>query len=178
MGALDSTRIPEVIDKYNVYSTSSGLLLGITGEVKLPTFENISTEIDGAAVMGKYKTPILGHFESTQMDLTFRVFDEDVFDLVDPLYPVEITLRGAFQSTIRSTGGFANIPLRIMLRGRCLKFDNGKIKIGEAMGIAISLELFYYAVFMNEKPKLEIDKLNNIYSVNGKDLLEELRKMC
>ena len=46
------------------------------------------------------------------------------------------------------------------------------------MNASVTLELTYVLLEMGGEKKLELDKLNEIYIVNGKDLLAEVRKQC
>lgn len=52
------------------------------------------------------------------------------------------------------------------------------MKVGDMMNASITLELTYILIEMGGVVMLELDKLNSIYKVNGKDLLAEIRKQC
>ena len=46
------------------------------------------------------------------------------------------------------------------------------------MGSSITLGLSYYKITLGGKTMIEIDRLNGVYIVNGKDVLREARDMC
>ena len=51
-------------------------------------------------------------------------------------------------------------------------------KIADLMNASVTLGLTYVLIEMGGEKKMELDKLNEIYVVNGKDLLEDVRKQC
>lgn len=46
------------------------------------------------------------------------------------------------------------------------------------MGCSVILELFYILVEIDKETKLELDKLNQVYRVDGEDVMEEMWKYC
>ena len=65
--------------------------------------------------------------------------------------------------------------MRIVIRGKLKSFSPGKLKQADQMGSSISLELSYILIEFNGKTMLELDKLNSIFKVNDKDLMERVR---
>ena len=68
--------------------------------------------------------------------------------------------------------------MRVVVRGKQKKFDAGKLKQGEQMDASVTLEIIYLLIEIDGKNKIELDKLNFVYKVNGKDILEKVRKQC
>ncbi len=46
------------------------------------------------------------------------------------------------------------------------------------MNASVKLELHYILIEIDGETKLELDKLNSVYRVNGKDIMEEMRQYC
>ena len=46
------------------------------------------------------------------------------------------------------------------------------------MGCSVTLELLYILIEIDGKTQLELDKLNQVYRVGGKDIMEEMWKYC
>ena len=46
------------------------------------------------------------------------------------------------------------------------------------MGSSVTLELLYFMVELEGEKMVEVDKLNSIFAVNGKDMLAPIRNMC
>lgn len=172
---MNVSNVPEVINNWNAYKQGNKLI-GVTGQVQMPTFDAITEEISGAGVLGSYETAIPGHYSSISHDIEFRMLDDDMFELMNPLEPVDLTFRASRQSTVKSTAALDYSGMRIVERGRLKSFNPGTLELGKQMGASITLEVLYYLVELNGVKKLEYDKLNSVFIVNGKDLLEKVRK--
>lgn len=46
------------------------------------------------------------------------------------------------------------------------------------MDAKLKFELFYILIEIDGKTVIEYDKLNSVFTVNGKDLLEKVRSQC
>lgn len=46
------------------------------------------------------------------------------------------------------------------------------------MDATVTVEVIYLMIEIDGKNKIEIDKLNFVYKVNGKDILEKVRNQC
>lgn len=167
--------IPEIINKYNAYSNDGNKFIGVTGAVTLPTMDAITETISGAGVQGTYETSIPGQYGSLEQDIPFRNLDTDMFKLMDPTSPVGLTFRGSEQLTDSGTGALTYRPMRVVERGRLKGFTPGKLEDGKMMEASVKLELFYILIEMDGKTMLEYDKLNSVFKVDGKDMLEKIR---
>lgn len=174
---MNENYIPEVINDFNVYKKGSRFV-GVSGEVSLPDMDAITATIEGAGVLGQYETAIIGMFGSMKMDIPFRMLEDDVFSLMDPTELLDLTLRGSQQYTRRDTAELDYLGMRVVVRGKMLSFKGGKLKKGEPMDPSVSIELLYILIEIDGKTKLELDKLNSKYIVNGKDVLAKVRNQC
>lgn len=168
--------IPEVIHDFNLY-LSGNKLGGVTGEVALPDFEAVTETISGAGILGEFESVIAGRYGSMEQEVPFRVINEDMFKLIDPTVPVELTLRGAIQQTVKATGAVDYIGMRVVFRGRSKKIAIGTVKQGGPMDSSIALELTYILIEMGGKSKVELDKINGVFKINGVDLLAKVHKL-
>ena len=100
----DALMYPEVINNFNVYDDGDKMQ-GTSGEVTLPTLSAITTEISGGGVLGAYNTSIPGAFQSTQMDIPFRMVGEEYFAMSIANRQMNLTLRSSIQNVNRETGG-------------------------------------------------------------------------
>lgn len=172
MGSL--ANVPEVINNYNVYNNGN-VLVGVSGSVTLPSLNPITEEVSGAGILGSYDTSIVGHYSSMTQDVPFRILDEDIFTIMNPNELVDLTFRASAQSTVKATGAVDYKGMRIVERGRLKSFTPGKFEQGKQMDASVTLELLYILVEVDGQTKLEYDKLNSVFIVNGKDLLEKVR---
>lgn len=168
--------IPEVIHDFNMY-LSGNKLGGITGEVSLPDFEATTETISGAGILGEYEASIPGRYSSMEQEIPFRVINADYFKLISPSSPVELTLRGAIQYNVKSTGAADYMGMRVVFRGRCKKISLGTVKQGGPMDSSITLELTYILIEMDGAKKIELDKINGVFKVNNVDLLAKIKKL-
>lgn len=166
--------IPEVINNFNAYHNGTKLI-GVTGSITLPNLDAITEEVSGAGILGTYETSIPGFYSSMSQEIQFRVLDEDIFSLMNPSELVDLTFRGTVQSTVSATGALNYHHMRIVERGRLKNFTPGKLEIGKQMEASVTLELLYILIEVDGNKKLEYDKLNSVFVVNGKDLLEKVR---
>jgi hypothetical protein len=112
-----------------------------------------------------------------EQEIPFRCINADYFKLISPATPVALTLRGAIQYNVKSTGGTDYMGMRVVVRGRCKKISIGTVKQGGPMDSSITVELTYILIEMDGKPKIELDKINGIFKVNGIDVLAKVKKL-
>ena len=46
------------------------------------------------------------------------------------------------------------------------------------MDAAVTVDITYIMIELDGKQRIELDKINNVYKVNGVDLLAKIRKQC
>lgn len=168
---------PSVINDFNVYKKNTKLI-GITGEVSLPDFESKTTTINGAGILGDIEEAVMGQFNSMKIEIPFRTLSDDIFSIMNPLDAVDLTLRGAIQTTDTQTGVAGYKGMKVMVRGKIATFKPGTVKAAEQMNCSVTLELTYIKIEVDSKTKVELDKLNAVYVVNNVDLLKGVRDLC
>ena len=115
---------PSVINDFNVYKNETKLI-GITGEVSLPDFESKTTTINGAGILGDIEEAVMGQFNSMKIEIPFRTLSDDIFSIMNPLDAVDLTLRGAIQTTDTQTGVAGYKGMKVMVRGKMATFKPG-----------------------------------------------------
>ena len=93
MGALG---IPGVINNFNLYNNGTALV-GLTGEISLPDFEGMTETLSGPGILGEIEEVIIGQFGSMELEIPFRILDEDAFKLMSPATSLNLTLRASEQ---------------------------------------------------------------------------------
>ena len=51
-------------------------------------------------------------------------------------------------------------------------------KAGSGMEVKITLTLLYILIELDGEPMVELDKLNEVFKIRGKDMLAEIKEMC
>lgn len=168
--------IPTKINKYNIYNEGNRLL-GAGDELALPDFEASAETISGAGILGEIDDPTVGYFGNQEIEIPFRILDTEAVDMLDMTKAVHLEIRGA-QQTVNSEGTIEFRSMRVVVRGRPNKFSPGKVKAGSPMETSITLSLLYILIELDSKPVLELDKINEVYKINGNDILEAVKEMC
>lgn len=170
--------IPEVINNYNVYDSKAKKLIGISGEVELPSLEAITDTIEAAGILGEVEDPVTGQFSSMKIKIPFSNLYTDQFNLMDTTNPPQLTLRGSMQVMNSATGGTDYVPVKIVTIGKSTTSSMGKLSKGKKGEPEIEMEVLYLKVMINNNITLELDKLNFKYVLNGKDMLAKIRSQC
>ena len=169
--------IPTKVNNYNVYAGDGAeKLLGMGDEMTLPDFEASAEDVSGAGILGEISDPTVGYFSNQEMEIPFRVLDTEATDMLKMTSAVKLTVRGAVQTT-NPTGDIEMSGIRVVVRGRVSKFSTGKMQRGAAMDTRVTLALLYILIEIDGSSVLELDKLNDVFKVNGEDVLAEVRKL-
>ncbi len=166
-----------IIHDYNVYN-SRDELIGDGEKVTLPDLTPASTELSGSGILGSVKIPVPGMFESIVLDIPFRMLSEKVTELFVARRYAAVKIRGGILRLNESTGEMNEKGIVVTAKGMGSKLSLGEVEQGKKMGPGISIEAVYYKVEIDGKILFELDKFNNVYKVNGVDIMENLRKLC
>lgn len=175
--ANKSSIIPEAINNFNVYKEGNRLI-GITEEVSLAEIAMMTETIRGAGLLGEYNTPLIGQYQSIEQEIPFRMLEDDIFSMANPMKIQELTLRASEQYMEKSTLDLGLKGLKIVIRGRQNKFTPGTLKNGGQMGASVTLEVFYIKFVSDGKDKFELDKVNGVLKIDGKDVMKDINKYC
>lgn len=170
--------IPEVVNGFNVYDGDGDIMVGVTDEMSMAELASKVVTVTGAGILGSYEVPVLGHYDAITQEVPFRILYKPVFEFANPMKQVCLNVRGALQVTDKNTGVSDFCGLRYVVKGRCKTITPGNLKPGDAMGAKISIAAVYILYEIEGTKLLEIDKLNNVYRINGVDLMEKVRKLC
>lgn len=166
--------IPEKIVNYNVYDEGKKLV-GVAGEITLPSLEAMSEEISGAGIAGSYESPTPGHFGSITMEIPFRTLIESTFSLLEPRGRT-LTFRASQQSYDVASGRIAHRGLKITVKTMPKSISLGTLGIGKPTETSNTVEVMYLKIEENGVVLLELDKINFIFVVNGIDVFADIRK--
>lgn len=167
--------LPEKLNAFNVYSYGTKLI-GVSDEVTLPSFDEMTSTIAGPGILGEFESPTVGKFQSSDMELPFRTLNREGINVLAEDY-VDLTLRGSTQIS-HGAGNVKFESVRIVIRGRKKGFNPGSFKQGEGTGASIKVEWSYLLLEIGGVKCLEIDKFNEVYKVNGVDKLAVIKAMC
>ena len=64
------------------------------------------------------------------------------------------------------------MPVKAEIRGFFKEFDSGKFKARDAAEAEATISVLYYKLEVDGKDVVEVDVMNNIYKVEGQDILQ------
>lgn len=165
------------INLYNCYQDGHKMV-GLTDEVTLPDFDALTETLSGAGILGEIDEPTLGHFGASEIEIPFLMVDNQMFGMMDMSNSINLTLRISNQAIEQANFKTDFMPSRIVIKGKKKGFAMGSAKQGSAMKPSVKVEILYILIEVNGKKKFELDKLNVVYKVNDKDLLQKARSQC
>lgn len=143
-------------------------------EVTLPEISAVTEEITGAGIAGKIEAVVLGAIEAMTATFNFRTVSNNAISLHEPRQH-NIDLRAAQQQNDTVKGTTEIVKVRHCLKMIPKKLNPGKIASSSTAEVSGEYAVQYFATYINGTKKIEIDPLNYIYFVNGKDYLKEVR---
>jgi len=169
------SQIPERLVNFNVYGgPAASVFLGLA-TVDLPSFEVMTETISGAGIAGEYASPVLGHFASQMVKLSFRTPTKAQIDMLAPTSQ-RFDIRGSIQLQDPMLGAVLTQAIAVECRGQVKSMTLGKLEAGKVMGAELDLECAVIRVQIAGVPLVEIDKFNSVFKINGFDFLASVRR--
>lgn len=166
-------KVDETVIGFAVYEDATEYL-GIS-EVSLPEISNMTEEISGAGIGGKFESVVLGAIEAMTTTFNFRTVTKNAIKLNEPREH-HIDLRAAQQQKDTVKGKIEVVSVKHILTLTPKKLNPGKVATASAAEVSGEYATSYYATYINGEKVIEIDPLNYIYFVNGKDYLADVKK--
>ena len=167
-----SNIIPEKSINFSVYLNGVDLL-GIA-EGTIPVLEAMTSEVKGAGIAGAVESIVLGHFSSTTLSLTWRTVTDDFMKLYAHRTQ-NFDLYASLQRYDAGLGIYRTEPLHVYLKATTKTSTPGNLVVGDNMDTQTEFEITYMKIFLNNKERVEMDKYNYIYKVDGVDYLATVR---
>lgn len=162
--------------QYAIYNRDSGTAKFIcdTSAYKRPSIENLTDTIKGAGLMGEIDLPTLGQVGSMECEITFNKSNAHFVELSAPkAHSLEIRwVTDVLDSANVQVGIEASKEIMTVIPK---KAEFGDIETNETNEGTLAFEVLYYQYIVDGKSLLEIDKLNNVYKVNGVDYSASIR---
>lgn len=164
--------IPSVLTNAKIYRDGVDQI-GV-GTVEVPDFEYLTESIAGLGIAGEMDVPITGHFKAFALKIKWNVVTPAAAALLQSSGH-HIEVRGSIQELDAGSGQFVNKPVKIVCKAMPKKSGIGKFEPGKKMEPETELEVYYIKMWMNGEELLEVDKFNFIFSINGTDMLADVR---
>lgn len=143
-------------------------------EGTIPALEAMTSEVKGAGIAGVVESPVLGHFNSTNFTLTWRTVTNNFMKLFDHVTN-DIELFAGLQQYDAGLGVYRTVQLHVYMKAITKTSTPGNLVVGDVMDTQTEFEVLYEKIELDGKERVEMDKINYIYKVDGVDRLAELR---
>lgn len=162
--------------QYAVYDRTAGRAQFVedTTTVTRPNIELLSDVIKGAGILGEIDMPAFGQISSMVYEVTLRRTNPKAAALSSPGMH-ELEVRWVTDIIDSSTGKAGTCANKDIVKGIYKKTDGGSLENNTSQETTIGFEILYFKHIQDGKTIAEIDKLNNVFVVNGVDYLSGIR---
>ena len=167
-----SNIIPEKTINFSVYYQGRDLL-GIA-EGELPNLEAMTETISGAGIAGEIDSVTLGHFSSMGLSLTWRNIT-DAFVRLAAHRTHELYLYAAHQDYDAGMGIYIPKAIALFVKAIPKTANIGNLVVASLSDTQTEFEVLYLKLEINGVERIELDKLNYIFKVDGVDYLAGVR---
>lgn len=167
-----SNVIPEKGINFKVYLNGEDLL-GVA-EGTIPALESMTSEVKGAGVAGVIESPVIGHFNSTNFSLTWRTVTDNFVKLFDHTTN-DLELFSAMQQYDAGLGEYKAVPLHVYMKAITKTRTLGNLVVGDVMDTQMEFEVVYMKIELDGRERVELDKYNYKYVVDGVDQMASVR---
>lgn len=166
-------RIDENIINFALYENSTEYC-GMV-EVTLPDISNLTEEISGAGIAGKIEAVMVGHIEAMTTTFNFRTVTDKVTNLMKPEeHSIDLRVAQQFRNTTSQTVGIDKV--KHIMRVKPKKTSLGKVAPASPADVSGEYAVSYWAMYINDIKRIEIDPANFICYIHGKDYLADVKK--
>ncbi|MFU5827246.1 phage major tail tube protein [Pseudomonas aeruginosa] len=165
--------MPRKLKNMNLFN-DGGSYQGVVKSCTLPPLARKMEAFRGGGMNGPVKADLGFYDDGIQFEWTLGGLDLTALKQYGAVSASGVMLRfaGSFQQD--DTGEVT--PVEIVVRGRHETIEMGDAQPGEDTEHKITTTCSYYKLVVNGEEVIEIDLLNFVEKVNGKDLLEAQRK--
>lgn len=140
----------------------------------LPELNARTQTVSGAGIAGEIETVTPGHYSAMTLTLNFLVTTAETIKLSEPRKHT-LDLRVAIQGEDPVSGSLPTTGERHVMVVIPKKAGGGSVAPASPMDVSLDFAVHYWAIYVNNVKVQEIDPINNICFMNGKDYLAEVR---
>ena len=163
--------------KGKLYDKKRGnkLLADVT-TLTMPDLELLSETFRGAGVNGELGLPTYGQFGSLVVEVSHNGLSKDTIKTFG-MEAQELEHRWASQVLNSETGNSEVVGKKLIFRGLPKKLGLGSIEPNKAEESSSAFELVYMKYVIGNDAVIEIDKLNDVFKVDGVDYSAAIRNV-
>lgn len=165
--------LPKKLKHQNLFNDGESFV-GQCGSVTLPKLARKMEAWRGAGMDGPVKVDMGHSDDGLQIEWTIGGWGLSVLRQFGAVKADGVMLRWAGSVQRDDTGEVSAVE--VVVRGRHEEIDFGDSEAGEDTEHSITTTCTYYKLTIDGNEEIEIDLLNFVFKVNGKDMLAEHRK--
>lgn len=156
----------------NIYVDGANYF-GKAEEVNLPEIKFIMAEHKALGMVGSAE--FFAGIEKMESKIKWNsLYPEVIKKAANPFKSVAIQVRASLE-TYSDQGKISEVPVVAHLKGTFKNLPTGNIKTKDNPEIETSMSVTYSKLVVNNNELYEIDVLQNIYKVEGQDILAQYR---
>lgn len=137
--------------------------------ITLPNLEQQTVDLNGAGIMGTISMPTTGQIGSLELSIAYRSLSRSVLRLQRPgNQNIEVRF---VKDYMDRNGQMLPQGAKVFATGVLKSSEGGNIENNGAIEGSVTYEVLRYRVIVDGVETLLIDKLNNIYRVDGVDYM-------
>jgi len=146
---------------------------GQASEITCPDVTYIMNDYKSLGMYGTARFP--NGIEAMEANFKWTYPDNDAqVAMANPQKAADVMVRSS--KAVYDNGGLVEeIPVLILLRGFPTKHQGGSFRGKEDVEVESTLAVNYYKLEVGGDEIIEVDAINNIFKVEGEDVLEERR---
>lgn len=167
-------KISEGVINFAVYKNKTDFC-GLAS-VKLPDIAYKTLIVSGAGINADVEITIPGVIESLTMGMDFINIQDEAYELLEPEpHRLELRVAQQIEDTVKGTVDVEGIKIIAVVVPK--KLSGGQIAPASQANPSGEYAVKYYSMTKGSENVLEIDPMNSIFKVRGKDYLEKTRKV-
>jgi len=146
---------------------------GQASEITCPDVNYIMNDYQSLGMFGTARFP--NGIEGMEATFKWTYPDNDAqIAMSNPFKAVDIMVRSS--KAVYDNGGLVEeLPIAVYMRGFPTKHPGGSFKGKEDVELESTLAVNYYKLEVDGDEIIEVDAINNIFKIDGEDVLEERR---
>ena len=145
--------------------------VGEVEEITLPKLKRKTEDWRGGGMPGAVKADM--GIDALEMELTAGGFLRDVFTQWGAIKHDAVLIR--FAGALQADDQEAPQAMEVTVRGRHEEIDPGNAKAGDKTAFKVKSMLSYYKLVLDGETLIEIDLVNMIEVIGGKDRMAQVR---
>jgi len=161
------------VTQANIYLTGTGSLLGRAEEVSLPDVKAKMSEHKAIGMVGSLELP--SGIDKMEMKIKWNAIYPDTMKKFNDIFTArKLQIRGSVES-YTAEGRTAQVPAKCFVTVLPKNIPLGSFKQHDNVELEQMFTVTYFKLEVGGDPITEVDVLNNIYRVDGVDLLATFR---